>query len=566
MNKKSAQKQKRLETTASRKPLFHKTKANTPKPPKPNQKLPALGKPRAGLYFLTKSYDYSYVLQPIQTILNIGSSGIIIDIECQLSNGLPGITIVGLGSKAIDESRERVRSAFASSQIAMPRKRITINLAPADIPKESTSLDLAIALAILQADGQLRQPIEPKTAIIGELGLDGNTRPVRGIIGKILAGQKRGMERFFIPTANLSQAELVPNITIIPVKSLHQLLTKLNSGELELIKTGLGHALPGHSQSHTHSLSDVIGQQRAKRALEIAAAGGHNIFFNGPPGTGKSMLARALPSILPPLKREEMLEITQLHSLMSSDYEELITTRPFRSPHHSASHVAIVGGGNNLRPGEISLAHRGVLLFDEFPEFARSTIEALRQPLEDRSITVARAKETTTYPANFILVATANPCPCGFYGTTKSCVCTAQAIIKYRQKISGPIMDRIDLYTDVQEIEHERLLSAEKTEDDKSIKSRIAAAREIQAARYGSSTKLNGDMTNRDIKAKSHISSDAQELLNSAAKAMGLSARSYMRVIKVARTIADLAESDQISQQHIGEALQYRSQNLQTLD
>lgn len=276
------------------------------------------------------------------------------------------------------------------------------------------------------------------------------------------------------------------------------------------------------------------------------------------------MLARALPSILPPLKREEMLEITQLHSLVSGSYDELVTTRPFRAPHHSASHVAVVGGGNHLRPGEISLAHRGVLFFDEFPEFGRSTIEALRQPLEDRTITVARAKETALYPANFILVATANPCPCGYYGTAKPCTCSAHAILRYRQKLSGPIMDRLDLYADVQEIEHALLLEAPQDKTDESVRRRVYQARKRQSLRYDSATKLNADMTNRDIKTKSDITTEAQQLLNQAAKMLSLSARSYMRVIKVARTIADLDESTKLDSKHISEALQYRSQNLQT--
>jgi magnesium chelatase family protein len=314
-------------------------------------------------------------------------------------------------------------------------------------------------------------------------------------------------------------------------------------------------------------LSEVVGQDQAKRALEIAAAGGHNIFFSGPPGTGKSMLAKAMPGIMPPLNREEILEVTHLHSLASHNYEQIITQRPFRSPHHSASHVAMMGGGFRLRPGEISLAHRGILFLDELPEFGRQTLEALRQPLEDQVISVARAQATAEYPANFIMVATANPCPCGYYGSTgkgKKCRCPAYRVLNYRRKLSGPILDRIDLYSDVHEIQHDRLLSrAADPRSDQAVRQRIKRARQLQARRYASPSKLNSDMTNADITLQGYLDQAAAALLNTAAAHLNISARAYMRTVKVARTIADIENSASITSGHISEALAYRRQTPQ---
>ncbi len=501
---------------------------------------------------------------PVKSVLGTSSSaqGIIIDIECHLANSLPNIVIVGVATKSVDEAKERIRGALASSNIRLPKKRITINLAPADIPKEGSSFDLAIAAAIMQASESVAGNTGD-SIVIGELGLDGSIRPVRGIIGKILSAKKLGYKRFIIPAKNMEQVSLIPNVEIFDINNLKELFEALQEVEIRYRKPIENFFVPAKDTLDEEVyFEEIIGQERAKRALLIAAAGNHNIFLNGPPGTGKSMLAKAFRSIIPPMSTEEILEVTHLHSLANKNFDQIVTKRPVRSPHHSSSQVSIIGGGSSPRPGEISLSHKGVLFFDEFPEFSRSIIESLRQPLEDKKITVARAKDSMDFPADFILVATANPCPCGYYNTKRECSCAPSHIMRYQKRISGPVFDRIDLYVDVDEVEHEQLLEdrssakQESTEFQKTVKT----TRDRQLRRSG---KLNGRLTNSELKKQKRLDNDAEILFNQAAKKMDLSARAYMRTLKVANTIADLNQHDKIGTAEISEALQYRKKPIQ---
>lgn len=500
------------------------------------------------------------MLAKVTSAALVGLDSVLIEVEIDIaSQGLPSFTIVGLPDKAVEEARERVRAALKNSGADFPAKRITVNLAPADLPKEGPSYDLPIALGILIASGQLAQETK-SSMVIGELALDGSVRKSHGILSHALLAREKHIDHLFIPSGNAQEASCIAGITIFPVDNLGILMHHL-SGDSSISAYPYNPIDTANTTDvFEYDLTDIQGQEKAKRALEIAAAGGHNMLMKGPPGSGKTLLARTLPSILPQLTFPEVLELTKIYSVSSLNSDGFITKRPFRSPHHTTSPVGVIGGGSFPKPGEISLAHRGVLFLDELPEFPRTVLESLRQPIEDGFVTIARAQGRVVFPAQTMLVAAQNPCPCGYLGdNSHPCTCNPSQIIRYQKKISGPLLDRIDIHIDVPKVETNKLTTFTQSESSREVRKRVQAARNKQIARFiGTTLSNNADMDSKDIKLFCPLDTACIEILKQAVNLFHLSARSYYRIIKLARTIADLENVEQIEKQHIAEALQYR--------
>jgi len=502
------------------------------------------------------------MLAKTRTCALVGLDGVMVETEVDIAPGLPAFHIVGLADIAVQESKERVRAAIRNSGVEFPMRRIAVNLAPADVRKSGPAYDLPIAVGILTSTGQVPE-IDSESLLLGELALDGTLRTTQGILPMVAVGKQQGFKRAFVPAINAEEAALVHGIEVLPVKNLVEMIAFLRSEQtIDPITEPFN--LDDHRviRQEGPDISDVRGQEHAKRAIEVAAAGGHNLLMSGPPGSGKTLLAKSLPSILPSMTSDEALDVTTIYSVaghLPSD-KPMISERPFRAPHYTISNAGLVGGGAIPRPGEITLSHRGVLFLDELPEFGHASLEVLRQPIEDKVVTISRVQGTTTYPANFMLVAAMNPCPCGYSGDPEqACTCSPSSVSRYQRRISGPLLDRFDIFVDVPRVEYEKLITPPSSENSDVVRERISKTIDIQRHRF-SDTGLasNSDMGPVEVWNHCAVEESAQSLMQMAMKQLSLSARGLHRVSKVARTIADLADSPDILTPHVAEALQYR--------